>query len=67
VVFGCSGEFREGYWEYLGVAAGASEHAVGEAAHLRVSTFAGVAADNVREHDYLPQRLEGCPVEEAAA
>lgn len=53
-MFGTRGDFREGYWEHLGVAAGASEHAIGEEAHLRVSALAGVAADNVREHHYLP-------------
>jgi hypothetical protein len=34
------------------------KHTVGEAAHLRMATFAGVASKGVRQGDYLPQRFE---------
>src|SRR5215211_4743571 len=42
-------------------------HAVRELAHLRVPALAGVAADDVGQFDYLMERLQERPAEEASA
>ncbi len=64
VVFRVVRQLRVRGGENLRATGRTSEHAVGEAPHLGVPAFAGVAADDIGESDYLPQRLEGCSIEE---